>query len=74
MCMLFPCIPIFRGVFLLKSVKRMCICDYVKIALVLVKNAFFRFKKGISKFLHWVAEKYTVYSRNKKTPTLYQQV
>ena len=26
---LFPCLPIFRG-FLIKSVKRMCICDYVK--------------------------------------------
>ena len=27
----FPCIPIFRGFFfLIKSAKRMCICDYVK--------------------------------------------
>ena len=59
MCMLFPCIPIFRGVFLLKSVKRMCICDYVKIALVLVKNVFFQFEKGISELSRWVAQKYT---------------
>ena len=59
MCMLFPCIPIFRGVFLLKSVKRMCICDYVKIALVLVKNVFFQFEKGISELSRWVAQKHT---------------
>ena len=44
---LVPCIPIFR-VFFIKSAKRMCICDYVKIALVLVKNVFFDMKKGIS--------------------------
>ena len=30
MCMLFPCIPIFKGVFFIKSAKRMCIGDYVK--------------------------------------------
>ena len=44
---LVPCIPIFK-VFFIKSSKRMCICDYVKIALVLVKNVFFGLKKGIS--------------------------
>ena len=42
------CIPIFSGFFFIKSAKRMCICDYVKIALVLVKNVFFDLKKGIS--------------------------
>ena len=30
MCRLFPRTPIFRGVFLIKSAERMCICDYVK--------------------------------------------
>ena len=39
------CIPIFSGVFFIKSAKRMCICDYVKIALVLVKNVFFGLKR-----------------------------
>ena len=27
---LFPCIPIFRGVFFIKSAKKMCIYDYVE--------------------------------------------
>ena len=44
---LVPYIPFFSG-FFIKSAKRMCICDYVKIALVLVKNVFFSLKKGIS--------------------------
>ena len=39
----------------------MCVCDYVKIALVLVKNAFFRFEKGISELSRWVAQKHTAY-------------
>ena len=30
MCKLFPSIPIFRGVFLMKKLLKMCICDYVK--------------------------------------------
>ena len=55
----FPCIPIFRWFFSIESVKRMCICDYVKIALLLVKNVFFSLKKSISEFLHWVAQKHT---------------
>ena len=29
------------------------------IALVIVKNVFFRLKKGISELLHWVAPKHT---------------
>ena len=35
-----PCIPIFRSGDLIKSAKRMCICEYVKIVLVLIKNGF----------------------------------
>ena len=31
----------------------------LKIALVLVKIVFFGLKKGISRLLHWVAQKYT---------------
>ena len=45
---LVPCIPIFRGFFLLKVQKG---CVYVimsKVALVLVKNVLFGLKKGIS--------------------------
>ena len=34
----------------------------LKIALVLVKNVFFGFKKGISGLLHWVAQKHTATS------------
>ena len=48
MCRLFPCIPIFRGFFLLKSLKK-CVCGLVlKIALLLVKNICFDVKNGIS--------------------------
>ena len=49
MCRLFPCIPIFRGAFLSKSVKK-CVCVMgLKIALLLVKNVCFGVKKGMSK-------------------------
>ena len=52
MCRLFPCIPIFRGFFLLKSVKE-CVCVLVlKITLLLAKNICFGMKKGISE-LGW---------------------
>ena len=44
---LVPCIPILRG-FFVKSAKKICICDYVKITLVLVKNVFLGLKKSIS--------------------------
>ena len=48
MCRLLPCIPIFRGVFLVKSVKK-CVCVLaLKIALLLVNNLFFGVKKGMS--------------------------
>ena len=59
MCSLFPCIPIFRGVFLLKVQKECVYVIMLKIALVLVKNVFFDLKKGISRLLHWVAKRNT---------------
>ena len=42
----------FLEIFFIESAKRMCICDYVKITLVLVKNVCFDVKKGISRLLH----------------------
>ena len=45
MCRLFPCIPIFRG-FLLKSVKRVCICDYDKNRIVTCEKCVFGFELG----------------------------
>ena len=49
----FPCIPIFRGVFLIKKCFKKCVCVVgLKIALILVKNLFFGVKKGISEFWH----------------------
>ena len=45
---LVPCIPIFRGIFLLKVQKGCVYVIMLKITLVLVKNVFFGFKKGIS--------------------------
>ena len=41
MCRLFPCIPIFREFFLLKSVKKMCTCDYVKNRIVIYEKCIF---------------------------------
>ena len=46
-------------VFLLKSAKKMCICDYVKNRIVTCENVCFGLEKGISKFLHQVAPKHT---------------
>ena len=51
MCRLFPCIPIFRGFFLLKSVKRMCICDYVKNRISTCENVFFGLKKEYKRII-----------------------
>ena len=48
MSRLFPCIPIFRGFFVIKSVKK-CVYVMLKMALVLVKNVFFWFEKSINK-------------------------
>ena len=59
MCRLFPCIPIFRGFFLIKKCKK-CVCVLVlKITLLLVKNVCFGVKKGISEFWRWVDLKHT---------------
>ena len=44
MCKLFPCIPIFRSSFSLKSVKRVCVCDYDKNRIVTCEKRFFRFE------------------------------
>ena len=50
MCRLFPCIPIFRGFFLIKKCKK-CVCVLVlKITLLLVKNVCSGVKKGMSDF------------------------
>ena len=46
MCRLFPCIPIFNGVFLLKSVKSVCICDYDKNRIVTCEKCVFPFELG----------------------------
>ena len=56
---LFPCITIFRGVFLLKVQKGCVYVIMLKIALMLVKNMFFGLKKGISGLLHWETQTYT---------------
>ena len=65
MCRLFPCMSIFRGVFLLKSVKKKkkkCVhVIMLKIALLLVKNVCFALKKDISKFLHQIPAKHTAH-------------
>ena len=46
---LFPCIPIFRGFFLIKKCKKKCVCVLViKVILLLVKNLFFVLKKCMS--------------------------
>ena len=59
MCRLIPCIPIFRGLFWLKSVNK-CVCVLVlKITLLLAKNLFFGVKKCMSNFWRQVAAKYT---------------
>ena len=46
---LFLCIPIFKGFFSIKSVKRCACAIALKIALLLVKNVFINLGKGISK-------------------------
>ena len=48
---LFPCIPIFRGVFLLKSVKKCVYILRVKITLTLVKSVCFGVKKGYEQII-----------------------
>ena len=51
MCRLFPCIPIFDGVFLLKSLKKCVYVIMLKIVLLLVKIYLLVGKKGISKLV-----------------------
>ena len=51
MCRFFPCIPIFKGVFLLKVQNECVYVIMLKIALVLVKNVFFDVKKAISELM-----------------------
>ena len=46
MCRLFPCIPIFKGFFLLRSVKSVCICDYNKNRIATCEKCVFRFGLG----------------------------
>ena len=51
MCSLLPCIPIFKGVFLLKVQKECVYVIMLKIALLLVKIYVLVGKKGISGLL-----------------------
>ena len=44
MCRLFACIPIFKGFFLLKNVKRVCICDYDINRIVTCEKCIFQFE------------------------------
>ena len=65
MCELFPFIPIFKGFFLLKSKKKMCICDYVKNRIVTFKIYGFLGRKGImetkGELVSQVAPKHTAH-------------
>ena len=45
---LFPCIPIFRGFFLIKKCKKNVYVLVIKVTLLLMKNLFFVVKKGMS--------------------------
>ena len=48
----------FKGLFLIKIAKKMCICEYIILVLILVENVFIGLKKGISKKMHWIAAKH----------------
>ena len=62
MCWLYPCIPIFRGGFLIKKCKKKIVCVVgLKIALLLVKSVFINLGEGISESWRWLAAKYTAY-------------
>ena len=50
MCRLFPCILIFKGFSLIKKCKKSVYVIMLKTTLLLVKNACFGVKKGISEF------------------------
>ena len=59
MCRLFPCIPIFKGFFLLKVQKGCVYVIMLKTSLVLVKIYVLVGKKGISRLVSQVAPKST---------------
>ena len=59
------CIPILRVFFLLKVQKRCVYVNILFLVLILVENVFIGLKKGISKKMHWVAEKHTAIFRKK---------
>ena len=56
-----PCMPILRGVFLLKVQKGCVYVNILFLVLILFKICVFICKKGISTFLYWVAPKHTAY-------------
>ena len=60
MCRLFPCIPIFRGFFWLKSVKRNVFAMGLKNAMLPMKSVFINVKKGISKLGASLAANHTI--------------
>ena len=49
----------FKGFFLIKTAKRMCICEYFIFTIDACEKCFLGFKKGISRFLRQVAAKHT---------------
>ena len=51
MCRLFPCIPIFRWFFFIKSAKKICICDYFKNCINICKKCAFPFEKGYERII-----------------------
>ena len=61
MCRLFPCIPIFRGFFLLKMRKKCVYVIMLKIALELFKIYVLVGKKGISGLVSQAAAKPSVF-------------
>ena len=60
MCKLFPCIPIFRGFFWLKSVKRNVFAMGLKNAMLPMKSVFINVKKGISELGASLAANHTI--------------
>ena len=46
MCRLLPCIPIFRGAFLVKKCKKVCMCVGVKNCIVTCEQFIFWCEKG----------------------------
>ena len=48
MCRLFSCIPIFKGFFLIRKCKNICLRDIMKVSLLPVKSVFINVEKGMS--------------------------